>query len=140
MTTSQTYANYQWFLNNTAIGGATSQTYVASINGAYKVRVEDANGCIGYSDLEFVQNVGITPTATSMAIRVYPNPTTGLLMIDAPVKVKLALHDVTGKVVARAADVKQMDITGVANGMYLLYISDMNGNTLRIDKVTKTAQ
>ncbi len=32
-----------------------------------------------------------------------------------------------------------MDITEVANGMYLLYISDMDGKLLRADKVTKTA-
>ncbi|MBS1630199.1 MAG: hypothetical protein JST27_09095 [Bacteroidetes bacterium] len=139
MTTTQTYASYQWFLNNVAIGGATSQSYTATENGAYKVRVIDSNGCEGYSDLKFIQNVGITPTATSLAIKVYPNPTTGILKIDAPVKVKLALHDVTGKVVAEAVDVKQLDISRVANGTYLLFIYDMNGNAMRIDKVTKTA-
>ena len=139
MTTSQNYASYQWFLNNNAIGGATAQTYVATQNGAYKVRVIDANGCEGYSTLEFIQNVGVTPTAVSAAIKVYPNPTTGLLKIDAPVKVQLVLRDVTGKAVIEESEVKQIDLTSVASGMYLLYISDMNGKLLRVDKVTKNA-
>jgi len=76
------------FLNNNAIGGATNQTFVATTNGAYKVRVIDANGCEGYSELEFVQNVGVTPTAISAAIKVFPNPTTGLLKIEAPVSIR----------------------------------------------------
>jgi hypothetical protein len=138
MTTAQSYAEYQWFLNNVAIGGATSQSYTATENGAYKVRVKDVNSCEGYSTLEFVQNVGITPTPTSLAIKVFPNPTTGILNIDAPVKVKASLHDVAGKIVAEESGVKQMDISRVANGMYLLYIYDMNGKALRIDKVTKS--
>jgi hypothetical protein len=138
LSTAQAYASYQWFLNNSAIGGATSQTYVATQNGAYKVRVTDVNGCENFSTLIFIQNVGITPTAVSAAIKVFPNPTSGILHIAAPVQVKLALRDVTGKVVAEAEAVKEMDITKVASGMYLLYISDMDGKTLRIDKVTKT--
>jgi hypothetical protein len=100
--------------------------------------VTDSNGCENFSTLIFIQNVGIIPTAVSAAIKVFPNPTSGILHIDAPVKVKLNLRDVTGKTVAEDEAVKEMDITKVANGMYLLYISDMNGKTLRIDKVTKT--
>jgi hypothetical protein len=138
LSTVKAYASYQWFLNNTAIGGATSQTYTAIQNGAYKVRVTDSNGCENFSTLTFIQNVGIVPTAVSAAIKVFPNPTSGILHIDAPVKVKLNLRDVTGKTVSEAVAVKEMDITKVASGMYLLYISDMDGKTLRIDKVTKT--
>jgi len=138
LSTANAYASYQWFLNNSAIGGATSQTYKATQNGAYKVRVTDTNGCENFSTLTFIQNVGITPTAVSAAIKVFPNPTSGILHITAPVQVKLALRDVTGKVVAEQEAVKEMDITKVAAGMYLLYISDMDGKTLRIDKVTKT--
>ncbi len=137
MTTTQNYASYQWFLNNVAIGGATAQTYVALANGAYKVRVIDGNGCEGYSELEFIQNVGVTPTPVSAAIKVFPNPTSGLLKIDAPVKVQLVLRDVTGKAVIEESEVKQIDLTNVASGMYLLYISNMDGKLLRVDKVTK---
>jgi sugar lactone lactonase YvrE len=48
-TTLTTNANaaytYQWKKNNTTISGATSNSYVASQAGTYKVIVGDANGC-----------------------------------------------------------------------------------------------
>ncbi len=135
----QLYANYQWFFNNSAIGGATLPFYHFTQNGAYKVRVTDSNGCTGFSTLYFIMNVGVTPTATSAAIKVYPNPTTGLVKVESPVKVRLALRDVTGKIVLEASEVKSLDLTELANGMYLLYISDLDGKLLRADKVTKTA-
>jgi hypothetical protein len=139
LSTTTTFATYQWFFNNNAVGGATAQSFTFTQNGAYKVRVTTTDGCEGFSELIFVQNVGITPSPISAAIKVYPNPTTGLLKVDAPVKLKLAIRDVTGKVVAEGTGVKELDITDAASGTYLLYISDMDGKLLRADKVTKTA-
>ena len=136
--TAQPYTSYQWFFNNDAIGGATSDSYVFSENGAYKVRVVDVNGCEGFSNQYFVSNVGISQTAAGKAIRVYPNPTTGVVNIDAKVKIRAVLRDVTGKAILDARDVKQIDLGDVANGMYLLYISDMDGRLLRAEKITKT--
>jgi hypothetical protein len=136
--TAQPYVSYQWFFNNNAIGGATTDSYVFTQNGAYKVRVVDANGCEGFSNQFFVNNVGIAQTAAGKSIRVYPNPTTGLVHIDSKVKVKAVLRDVTGKSVLEAVDVKEIDLGDVANGMYLLYISDMEGQLLRAEKITKT--
>jgi hypothetical protein len=136
--TTQSYTSYQWFFNNTAIGGATNGTYTFTSNGAYKVRVVDANGCEGYSNQFFVNNVGITPSAAGRSIRVYPNPNYGVLHIEASVKIKVVLRDVTGKSVLEGSEVKEIDLGDVANGTYLLYISDMDGRLLRAEKVTKT--
>ena len=83
-------------------------------------------------------NVGITNPALGNSIKVYPNPTTGVLNIDARVRVKVALRDVTGKALIEESDVKTIDMGDVANGVYLLYISDMDGHLLRAEKVTKT--
>jgi hypothetical protein len=137
--TATPYVSYQWFLNNDAIGGATSQSYAYNQNGAYKVRVIDMYGCEGTSNLFFVTNVGVGNTAVGKSIRIYPNPTTALINIEASVKVKVALRDVAGKTVLEASDVKQINLGDIANGMYMLYISDMNGVLLRAEKVTKTA-
>jgi hypothetical protein len=136
--TAQPYTSYQWFFNNAAIGGATSDSYVFTQNGAYKVRVVDVNGCEGFSNQFFVNNVGISQTAVGKSIRVYPNPTTGIVNIDAKVKIRAVLRDVAGKSVLDVSDVKQIDLGDVANGMYLLYISDMEGKLLKAEKITKT--
>jgi hypothetical protein len=63
-----------------------------------------------------------------------------VVKIESAVKVKVALRDVTGKVVLEASEVKEIDLGDVANGTYLLYISDMDGHLLRAEKVTKTNQ
>lgn len=138
--TTTPYVSYQWFFNNDPIGGATGQSHTFAENGAYKVRVIDIYGCEGYSNLYFVNNVGIPTAGVGKSIRVYPNPTTGLVNIESSVKVKVVLRDVAGKSVLEASDVKQINLGDIANGMYLLYISDMNGTLLRADKITKTAQ
>ncbi|MBS1644722.1 MAG: hypothetical protein JST36_06745 [Bacteroidetes bacterium] len=136
--TTVPFVSYQWFFNNVAIGGATNSTYNFTQNGAYKVRVVDANGCEGYSEQFFANNVGVANTAVGNAIRVYPNPTTGLLNIESKVAVSVALRDVTGKTIISARDVKKIDMGDVANGIYLLYISDLDGHLLRVEKVTKS--
>ena len=138
LSTATAYSAYQWFFNNNAIGGATAGSYFYTQNGAYKVRVTDAFGCEGFSDQYFITNLGIANTALGNTIKIFPNPTTGLINIDATVKIKVALRDVTGRSLIEASDVKQIDMGDVANGIYLLYISDMDGQLLRAEKVTKT--
>jgi hypothetical protein len=99
--------------------------------------VVDINGCEGVSDQFFVSNVGIAQTTAGKSIRIYPNPTSGIVHIDASVKVKVVLRDVTGKSVLEASEVKEIDLGDIANGMYQLYISDMDGKLLRAEKLTK---
>jgi hypothetical protein len=138
LSTSQPYSSYQWFFNNNAIGMATSATYSVTQNGAYKVRVIDDNGCEGYSTQFFISNVGIAQTNAGRSIKVYPNPATAIVHIDASVKIQVVLRDVTGRSVLEAKDVKEIDLGDVATGTYLLYISDLEGQLLRVEKLTRS--
>jgi hypothetical protein len=138
LSTSASYLSYQWFFNNQAIGGATTDFITFNTNGAYRVRVTDANGCEGLSEILFMNNVGVASTPVSRSIRIYPNPTNGIMHIDASVKIKVSLRDVTGKAVLEGSDVKEIDLGDVANGTYLLYVSTMDGQLLKVEKVTKT--
>jgi len=138
MVTSASYTTYQWFFNAQPIAGATSNYIKFNTNGAYRVRVIDANGCEGLSEILFMNNVGVTNNPISRSIKVYPNPTNGIIHIDASVKVKASLRDVTGKAILEGSDVKEMDMGDVANGTYLLYITTMEGQLLKVEKVTKT--
>ena len=140
MQTSQPYTSYQWFYNKDGIGGATSGSYTFTQNGAYNVTVTDQYGCEGTSSLFFVNNVGVNPLAGGASIRVYPNPTSNILHIDATMAVKAVLRDVTGKAVIEGTNVKEMNLGDIASGMYLLYISDMEGHLLKAEKVTKSAK
>jgi hypothetical protein len=140
LTTTRSYATYQWFRNNQLIANATQSIYRPTQNGAYSVMVNDTNGCGNTSTIVFVNSVGIKNTPVAASIKVYPNPTNGILHVDAAAKVKLALHDVTGKVVLRSDNDHEVNIENMADGMYLLYISDAQGHLLKAEKITKSSR
>ncbi|MGO4773710.1 gliding motility protein SprC [Flavobacterium sp. W22_SRS_FK3] len=47
---------YEWFLNGNAIQGATSDTYLISFRGNYKVKISQAGGCISSREFSFKVN------------------------------------------------------------------------------------
>ena len=112
----------------------------AGVHGERRVQ-GSCDGCErlrGLLNQFFISNVGIISTAVGNAIRVYPNPTSGIVHIESGVKVKVVLRDVAGKSVLEAEDVKTIDLGDIANGMYCCYISDLDGQLLKAEKVTKT--
>lgn len=77
------YVSYQWYLNDTIIQGATSQTITAQSSGNYTVEVVDDNGCVGISyTLEFTLQTGITENGAPVPFSVYPNPNNGVFRLD----------------------------------------------------------
>ena len=73
--TTATGVTYQWYLNGTAIAGATSPTFTPTSIGVYKVMVT-SNGCSSSSDNYTLVVTGIDPTLILSAYTalVYPNP------------------------------------------------------------------
>jgi ELWxxDGT repeat protein len=64
--TTSSYSAYQWYFNEAAIPGATSQSYNATASGNYKVKVTDDVGCSGFSttlmvSLGFCPNSEVSP-------------------------------------------------------------------------------
>lgn len=138
LTTTQPYSLYQWYRNQQPVNGATQRTHTPQENGAYAVTVTDSNGCINLSAITFVNSVGIANTTVGKAIRIYPNPTNGVLYIKSAVSVNLAVRDVTGKTVLSAPDADHLNLERLADGMYLLYITDQSGQLIRAEKITKS--
>jgi len=66
--------SYQWFLNNNAINGANSGTYIAIQSGSYTVQITDSNGCSATSNAVNVMVTGINSLVNTEMLRVYPNP------------------------------------------------------------------
>ncbi len=77
-TKSKTGYTYEWLKNNVAIAGATTNKYNATIAGNYKVRVVDANGCIGTSSgftvTQLVCKESDIVGGNSPDIQIFPNP------------------------------------------------------------------
>ena len=126
--------NLQWYLNGTAIIGATDSVYIASQTGTYTVAVLSANGC------SVVSNSIVTGTANNLSInddlQLYPNPskTYSIIYFNSAIKkaVTLKITTADGKIVyteeLSAQQVqsgqKKLDLQGFAAGLYLVNLSN----------------
>ena len=132
LSVNSAFASYQWFLNGTAIPGATNQTYTASANGDYTVLVGTAQGCEGTSVVLTVSNVSIGENRFDTGIRLYPNPARELVTIDENLSSnarnagQAIILTTTGQLVMRialgASGVSTLDIRNLAPGLYYVCI------------------
>lgn len=119
---------FQWFLNGTAVSGATNNELTATSNGVYTVSTTNSNGCTATSEPFSVSTVGMTEAAGSV-FAVFPNPNNGqftIQLVQTPnTVVHFTLHDATGRLL------QQQDLTNVSTtvtiadartGMYFLQV------------------
>ncbi|NOT76695.1 MAG: T9SS type A sorting domain-containing protein [Cyclobacteriaceae bacterium] len=99
--TSSASAGNQWYLNFTAIGSATAQTYTVAQEGVYRV-IASVNGCPSTfsNPLSFIVT-GLEPLIKTPLV-VYPNPTRSELMLDlsgfeTDVPVAISVIDILGR-------------------------------------------
>ena len=132
------FASYQWNRNGNLIPGAILNFYVPQIAGAYSVTVQDSNGCEAVSDsIVFDPSVSAeSATEELLGIDLYPNPTSGIVNVRtlSPINwdVDLTVMDMYGHIIRTyhfnyLEDRVELDLTDVANGMYLMRIEDKKG-------------
>jgi subtilisin-like proprotein convertase family protein len=139
---SQNGAQYQWIncANGSAIAGATSQTYIPTVNGNYAVQVT-TNGCTDTSACIAYNVVGVEDL-NGMDIQLYPNPTSGIITISfgkmATIQT-LTVTDVTGRLVrneqAFTAQSMEIDLSRESKGVYFMNIQ--MGGQFKTLKITK---
>ena len=133
------YATYQWFMNGVAIPGANSSVYPVTTPGMYTVVVGDANGCYDTSGtFNYPVSLGVKNPQAPTAIRVYPNPATTTVYVDAPVVVSISVISVDGKTVAVQPNAASINVTNLSAGLYFIKIVDENDRLLKIEKFSKT--
>ena len=140
---ASTYAtNYQWYLDGTAIPGATTRYFAPTATGSYEVEVSNAAGCSALSLPFNVMTVGRTNDFGGRVQRVFPNPTNGKLYIqfDQGLACTAQIVDLAGRQLLTqglSADRRQhsLDVSALASGVYLLRLqSDIGESVLRIVK------
>jgi len=129
------YFGYQWFLNTIAIPGATGTSVTPTVNGQYIVRVVDGNGCVGYSP-QYILNLGIDQVG-STGISVYPNPATSVVNISAPIELKAVVTGIDGRTLLEQENAKQVDISKLPDGLYMIMLYNKAGDRLFVQKLTK---
>lgn len=128
------YSSYttgnQWYVNGNPILGETNDTVnYANVgqNGGYTVLYTDANGCSSFSDgsnIIIVYDVSV-PENEVFNLRIYPNPTMGILNLELEDAVdQLIVCSLNGKVVQveknLQAGTHSFDLNHLASGTYVM--------------------
>lgn len=130
---------YQWYKDGVAIPGATSATYnPAGQTGSYTVKATDGSGCSNTSAaFEYNPTAIHDPSGIAGSIKVYPSPARDVVYIKAPVKINAVLLRMDGGVLLDQQDAVQIELSGLAEGMYLLQLRDKDGNFIKAEKIIK---
>jgi glucuronoarabinoxylan endo-1,4-beta-xylanase len=136
LATLPTYVSYQWFANLVGIPGATSSSFMPSANGSYHVIVTDVNGCTGRSMPFVINTVGVSELSKEET-RIFPNPATDVVSIESATSVKAIITAMDGRVAMTVNDAKQLNISSLPNGLYLIMLYNDQGERLLLQKLVK---
>jgi hypothetical protein len=117
-------ADYQWLDcedNFELISGAVSQSFTPTKNGTYAVRITQ-NQCIDTS-FSFV----VTPNETIQSVKVYPNPTTGTVIIDLNklIRPSVRVFDSLGALIFEKNEINEWLFQFQLNGSAGLYFVEV---------------
>ncbi len=128
-------ASQQWFLNGSAITGATDSIYIATQGGSYTVQVTDTNGCTATSTPVII--TGIEGITEADILSVFPNPNAAgewmMVVGENLLGGTAGVFDASGKLVFQQliTNHQSLIIPQVARGVYLLRVSSSKGTVIR---------
>ncbi len=127
-------ASYQWYLNGTAIEGATGQTYDANESGAYQVTA--VNGCLSTSSTFNAIISGLQESAQHTML-IYPNPAEDMFTVQyAAGTEQIQILDLAGRTVfASATNGKNSESITLSPGVYTVITRNHAGAINGIEKV-----
>lgn len=135
-------SGYQWFLNGVIISGATSQTYTPTAVGNYTVVTTNGTCSSSPSAPYNVITVGINNPLTTGNWNIYPNPSTGLFILNysgnKTSTLQIQIRDIIGKTIL-FQEVKTnpgsisipLNLEQEANGIYTLELRNADFKTVQ---------
>jgi hypothetical protein len=139
LTASTTGVSYQWYYNNTPINNATSQSFTATQDGNYTVKVTYQYGCITSAPYAYSSG-GVGIDENIIAFNLFPNPVSNTLTINnlSGKMANYSLLDLSGRPILtfESQDVNvSMDLSKFSKGNYFVNIEGFTGKkTYRIVK------
>ncbi|WP_445711210.1 beta strand repeat-containing protein [Flavobacterium sp.] len=129
LTADQTGATYQWYeCPNTLLTGETNQSYTPTAMGDYKVEIT-LGACAIESDCETVTVLGSENFENISNFSIYPNPTNGLLNINADFDGQFIIANQLGQTVKTftvSSNITNIvNVDNLADGIY--FIKGTNG-------------
>jgi hypothetical protein len=136
---STTGVSYQWYINGSPINGATNQSFTATINGDYTVKVTFDFGCATSSPYTF--SSGTNDIEEMMkSIQMFPNPAKDFIIVknNSGLETSYRIFDLNGRILMETTSVStefQLDLIKFQKGNYLIQIGNLNGR--KITKLVK---
>lgn len=136
---STTGVSYQWYINGSPINGATNQSFTATINGDYTVKVTFDFGCAVSSPYTF--SSGTNDIEEMMkSIQMFPNPAKDFIIVknNSGLETSYRIFDLNGRILMETTSVStefQLDLIKFQKGNYLIQIGNLNGR--KITKLVK---
>lgn len=127
--------SYQWYLAGSGvIAGATSQTYAPTQNGSYYCITHNRCPSAPSDPLSYF-GTGVSQQMISDAIAMFPNPASDELKIrsDRYAITRTEVLSMSGQVLSSespAAKLHTLNLSGFADGMYMVKICDESGAVL----------
>lgn len=132
------YNSYQWYNSiEGLIPGATTYRTAALYYGTYWVVVTDDNACLAESTHYPYNSSSSVGNTNKIACRIYPNPANDLLYIEAPVSVRAIVTSVDGKALIDKENAKELNVSSLADGLYMVLLYDANGQQVSAHKFIK---
>lgn len=132
----------QWFLNGTAIPGATASVLTPQTPGMYAVQQTSGN-CVSALSAAFnFTTTAIASLYTIPGIRLFPNPVASSLWLENPTqkRLQLVIRDVTGKRVKQlevAPGLHSYLLSELSAGVYTLHLSEKGKREEMVVKIIK---
>lgn len=123
---------YQWYFNGYQIAGANDQFYVPTQTGNYKVRITDVNGCVLQYSIDYIFTVttGLNEVSNSMELKIFPNPTSGIIVIQhkySSAEFDVHVADETGRVLLKDKNTSYINLSGFETGIYFITVINTEG-------------
>ncbi len=143
LTVSPFFHKYQWYFNGNPVPApaGTHASLEADSAGYYTVAVTDDNGCTATSGQVYAPGkvTGIS-NVNAASVSIYPNPASAVVRVNAPVAVNAIITALDGRTVLQQTAAKDINIAQLADGIYMLRITDANGNMIKIEKLVKSSK
>jgi len=118
--------------------GSTAQTISdLCYNQIYFLKVEDSRGCYIMDTITVPLPTDVAEASGNNAVKLYPNPASDVLNIDAPQNVNIIISDVSGKTLRTVENAKQVNVSDMSTGIYIISILDEKNQLIGHSKFMK---
>jgi PKD repeat protein len=145
---NSTGSSYQWWINNgtQTAGGTTNaisvQWSASATSGSVKARETTLEGCNGDTSSFNVSlaSVGVNELSKINGLTIYPNPFQETITINSVANIRIALYDITGKLLFEAKKEgglsQEINLSELSSGSYFIQVTDEN-NQIEVKQLMK---